>query len=79
MITYIGNVIPISRGTFLDFGFISWLFEISLLLENLDHENLNKRKIARVIRRFKTINRIQPSRKVVTMILDSIARFGVAR
>jgi hypothetical protein len=79
MITYIGNVIPISRGTFLDFGFISWLFEISLLLENLDHENLNKRKIARVIRRFKTINRIQPSPKVVTMILDSIARFGVAR
>jgi hypothetical protein len=50
-----------------------------LLLAYRDHEMRNNRKIAKVIIRLITINRNHPSPSVVTTILDSIERFGVAK
>lgn len=79
MITYIGSVIPISSGMFLGFVLDSFSFLVALLLENLDHEILNKRKKIIMIKMFKTINLNHPRPKILTMTLDSILKFGVAR
>jgi hypothetical protein len=72
-------VIPISRGMFLLLDLSSSWKLASLLLQYRAHEMRKTRKITMVIKRFITMNRNHPRPKVVTMTLDSIERFGVAR